>query len=172
MTHYRHRQAGWATRIVLAACAAGVVWIGAPTSAHGPDAAVLGAAALLALCAFVFGTLTVRVGERRIDVAYGFGWPARSVDLVDVLATELTRSRWYEGWGIRYTTRGWLWNASGLDAVLLRLPDGRNWLVGSDDAAQLRAAIEQARALSLAASTSRSSVGSTSPSPPESHPRA
>jgi hypothetical protein len=46
-----------------------------------------------------------------------------------------------EGWGIRITTRGMLYNVSGRDAVEIRLDDGRRFRLGTDDPNGLVAAL-------------------------------
>ena len=50
------------------------------------------------------------------------------------------------GWGLRRTRRGWLYNVSGFDAVLLRLTNGRSVMVGTDEPRRLKTAIERAQA--------------------------
>ena len=58
---------------------------------------------------------------------------------------ELTRTRFWDGWGVHRTRRGWLYNVGGYDAVVLSRRDGTALLVGSDDAPRLKSAIERAR---------------------------
>jgi hypothetical protein len=45
---------------------------------------------------------------------------------------------------VHRTRRGWLYNVSGLDAVLVRRKDGKCFLVGSDEPRKLKAALERA----------------------------
>ena len=47
------------------------------------------------------------------------------------MAVEPARSRWVEGWGIRFTGEGMLYNSSGTHAVRLTLRDGRRLRLGS-----------------------------------------
>jgi hypothetical protein len=79
-------------------------------------------------------------------VRFGFGWPRKTLPLKGIAAVEVTRTTFLEGWGLRRTRRGWLYNVSGFDAVLLRLADGRSMMVGTDEPRRLKAAIERAQA--------------------------
>ena len=77
---------------------------------------------------------------------FGPGWPRKTVRLADIAAAEVTRTTFLEGWGVHRTRRGWLYNVSGFDAVLLRLANGRTLMVGTDEPRRLKAAIERAQA--------------------------
>jgi hypothetical protein len=138
---YEHTQVGWATRL---AAAVGVVVLLAMSATNGTG--LLVAAVLLPTVVLVFSRLTVRIDRDRLTVAFGFGWPRRTVAVADIAAAEITRTTWIEGWGIRLTRRGWLWNVSGLDAVALQLSTGKRFMVGTDEPRRLHAAIERARA--------------------------
>lgn len=62
---------------------------------------------------------------------------------------EVARSRWWEGWGIRITPRGMLYNVSGTDAVEINLRSGQRLWIGTDEpealAQALRIAISRPR---------------------------
>jgi hypothetical protein len=66
------------------------------------------------------------------------------VPLADLAAVEVTRTRFWDGWGVHRTRRGWLYNVSGFDAVLVRRKDGKAFLVGTDEPRKLKAALERA----------------------------
>ncbi len=53
----------------------------------------------------------------------------------------MTETTFLQGWGIHYTSRGWLYNVSGFRAVAVKLKSGKQFLLGTDEPAQLRAAI-------------------------------
>ncbi|MBP6336716.1 MAG: hypothetical protein KA375_03905 [Vitreoscilla sp.] len=91
----------------------------------------------------VFGTLTIELDAQGIEWRFGFlGRPRWQLALDDIASVELTRISWLEGWGIRYTREGMLYNAHGLGAVRLRLKNGRNLRLGSDEPERLKAFIE------------------------------
>ena len=89
-----------------------------------------------------FGSLTVRVDEGAVKLRFGVGLIRRTIPLDRIQAAARVRNRWWYGWGIRLTPHGWLWNVAGLDAVELRLQDGKVFRIGTDDPAGLAAAVE------------------------------
>jgi hypothetical protein len=107
-------------------------------------AGALGAAVALAV-GWLCSSLTVRVDNDSLRLHFGFGWPRKTVPLGDIDAAEVTRTTFWEGWGVHRTRRGWLYNVSGYDAVLLRRRDGSSLLIGSDEPRRLKAAIERAQ---------------------------
>lgn len=95
---------------------------------------------LIALGAF--GRFTVEVGEGRIEWRFGwFGRPRWRLPLRDVESAEPVRAKAAEGWGIRKTPEGMLYNASGDGAVRLRCRDGTSLRLGSDEPERLAAFI-------------------------------
>jgi len=91
--------------------------------------------------AAIFTRLTVTIHEIDVTVAFGFGWPKRSIDLADVQAVRQVRNKWYHGWGIRLLKEGWMYNVWGLDAVEVDLTSGRKFRIGTDDPDGLLAAL-------------------------------
>lgn len=140
---YEHTQIGWTLLLAVGLGAVLLLAFGMQMPHNG--ASLLIAGALLPLVALVFGRLTVRIDRAQLTVAFGYGWPRRRVALADIASSEITRTTWFEGWGIRLTRRGWLWNVSGLDAVLLQLAGGKRLLIGTDEPRRLHAAIERVR---------------------------
>ncbi len=143
---YEHTQVSWWCRL-LSAAAVFVFVVPRHQSSYiggGPEPVL--AAMVILLIGVVMSRLTVHIDANGLRAAFGFGWPRRVVSLARVVAVETTRTRWFEGWGIRHTQRGWLWNVAGLDAVLLRLDDGKQVLIGTDEPKRLKAALERALA--------------------------
>jgi hypothetical protein len=103
-----------------------------------PNAASVG----LALCTLAFCVLNTRVDESGVFWSFGFGFPSGSIPLDDIAHAELTKTKFWEGFGIHWTpAHGWLWNAAGHDAVTIRKRSGGVITIGTDDAAGLYAAI-------------------------------
>lgn len=145
---YEHTQAGWPMRLSFTALALGLLVMCAfPPWGHGTDAlwAVLIGAAVALVVGWLCSSLTIRVDDTALQFHFGLGWPRKSVPLQDISAVEVTRTTFWEGWGVHRTRRGWLYNVSGYDAVLLRRSDGSSLLVGSDEPRRLKAAIERAQ---------------------------
>ena len=100
----------------------------------------VGGALLLAWTMGNFSRLTVEVAGT-ITVAFGRGWPRRSIDPSTVQATRIVRNSMWYGWGIRWIRKGSLWNVWGLDAVELDLAQGRRFRIGTDEPEALLVAI-------------------------------
>lgn len=84
------------------------------------------------LLLLVLGRMVTEVYGDRLLWRFGWlPWPRWQVDLDDVVSVEPARSRWTEGWGLRFTADGMLYNASGTQAVRLVLRDGRRLRLGS-----------------------------------------
>ncbi|MDQ2667752.1 MAG: hypothetical protein M3Z05_17310 [Gemmatimonadota bacterium] len=58
-----------------------------------------------------------------------------------VTDAEVTESSAWEGWGIRMTQRGMLYNVWGTKAVEVRLQSGERFRLGTDEPGALAAAI-------------------------------
>ncbi len=141
---YEHTQVGWISRLlfVVGAVLALVLPPHRGTYVGAHMVPFITALAIL-LVGALFSRLTVRIDRDALRVAFGPGWPRKVLQLRDVESVELTRTTWIEGWGIRFTRRGWLWNVAGFDAVLLRLRGGKSLLIGTDEPRRLHAALAQ-----------------------------
>lgn len=141
---YEHRQTAVFMRVSFALAAAVLLALYAaqPTEQR----VLLIVAPLLLLVFLAFDGLTIRIVGGELRWAFGvFGFPRGRLALAHVAAATATRTTFWEGWGIRYTRRGWLFNVSGFDAVLIRKTDGKTFLLGIDEPRKLVAAIESAK---------------------------
>lgn len=98
---------------------------------------VLGAAAAS------FRSLTVEIDSRDLKLFFGDGIIKRSFSLADIESASPMRTTPLMGWGIHWTGRGWLYNVYGLDAVDLKLKNGKHAFIGTDEPQQLANAINQ-----------------------------
>jgi len=139
---YRHTQTGLTAVFVVLGFGILFVFL---VAVAGDETAVLIATGLglLAIAALVvaFNRLTVEVDSDRVRVAFGWGWPRRSIDLADMTGFSAVRNKWYYGWGIRKVPRGWMYNVWGLDAVEVDLASGKTFRIGTDEPADLVAAL-------------------------------
>jgi len=139
---YRHTQFGTLTIALIA----GVILIlGATIPLFGPHPITVSIMVLLGILGSLFASMTVAVDHRSVRIAFGPGWPRRDVSIPSIRRAEAIRTRWYDGWGIHATARGLLYNVSGFDAVDVTLTDGRHILIGTDQPADLQAAILEAK---------------------------
>ncbi len=102
-------------------------------------------AVAVALCAFAFSTLRVRVTSEDVSWTFSFGFPGGRIALDNLASADAVKVSPLNGIGIHLTLRGWLWNAHAGSAVWLRRKKGAAVLLGCDDPDALVAAIEQAR---------------------------
>jgi hypothetical protein len=104
----------------------------------------LGIVALVLLGTLVLlGRLTVEVDAKTVAWRYGFlGWPRGQQPLDSIAAVSVTEITPAEGWGIRRTRRGMVYNASGSGGVCLHLKDGREIRLGSAEPQRLAGFIQ------------------------------
>lgn len=141
MVRYEHCQFA---KTLLIALFIGVVLclVTAGILPEGGDIA-LGLAAILAVCALLFSSLTVEVTDQHLRWRFGPGFIRKKVLLSDIGHAEVTRTKVIEGWGIHRTSRGWLYNVSGFQAVAIRLKTGKRFLLGSDEPEALVMALHE-----------------------------
>lgn len=140
-TTYRHTQIGTLLRWAAGATIVLLLAISTVISWHP---LVLLVAGLLAAALFLFHSLTVEVTQSLMVVRFGPGLIRRSFAVPSIRTAQAVRNHWYYGWGIRLTPHGWLFNVSGLDAVQIRLENGRQYRIGTDRPEELLAAIQEA----------------------------
>jgi hypothetical protein len=137
---YEHTQVG---RAFICGLGAIILIIGG-TAMISPDLRVLfvGAAGVAITLALMW-KLTVRVDGETLRAAFGPGVIHKEVRLAEIESAEPIRTGWSAGVGIHYTRRGWLYNVAMGDAVAIRLRSGKQFCIGTDQAAELVAAIRR-----------------------------
>ena len=133
MARYRHTQrAAWiwwfcgafaALQVIIAmAVNDPIVW------------ALSGAAILLVVVvAFLFSSLTVTVDDQLLRWHFGPGFWRKQIPRSEITGVSAARTRWHDGWGIRITRQGMLYNVAGLDAVAITRSSGKTTFIGTDD---------------------------------------
>ena len=96
---------------------------------------------LVIILAVLFSSLTIKVSGDQLIWHYTLGFWKKQVALSDIAEARKVRNKWWYGWGIRKIPGGWLYNVSGLDAVEVKLGNGRLIRLGTDEAGKLLAAI-------------------------------
>lgn len=107
---------------------------------------------LMALAIAVFTPLMYAFSKLTVEIAYGVltvgfrgGLLQRTIALAAVRQVDQVEVPWCYGWGLRLTPQGWLYNVKGRHAVAVGLANGRTVTIGTDEPAELIAAIEAAR---------------------------
>jgi hypothetical protein len=145
---YRHTQIGW---LIWALCVPLLLFSGVIALLAWRDGeSIYGFAALAVPVAvlLLFPSLTVTVDDGAVEIQYGTGLIRKRFPLAEVDTAEPVRNPWIAGWGIRLLwlgggKMGWLFNISGLEAVELRMKDGRVYRIGTDEPQALHAAIQE-----------------------------
>jgi hypothetical protein len=130
---YEHTQIGYFTICVLFGAAIFVAVTGILTSARGGVLISAMIEVILLISAIVFGKLTIKIDGDTLKACFAMGLICKKVPLAEIAACEPIRIRWWYGWGIHLTPYGWLYNVSGLEAVVITLRDGRKFALGTDD---------------------------------------
>jgi hypothetical protein len=139
MARYEHTQRGTVVQVALLA-GAGICFAAAQLASAPPFVGPL-ILVVVAVSAYMFSSLTVRVSDRAVSWWFGPGVFRKELPLTEIKTAEVTRTRLLEGWGIHRTSRGWLYNVSGFDAVQITLHSGKRILLGTDEPDRLRSAI-------------------------------
>ncbi len=95
------------------------------------------AAGVLVLSGFPFSSLTIQITDRELRWKFGPGLIRKEVPLHEIERAEVTETTLLQGWGIHYTSRGWLYNVSGFRAVAVKLKGGKQFLLGTDEPERL-----------------------------------
>ncbi len=141
---WREVQPMWALLILLPLVAMGLLvatgWQNGGLSLENGLASTL--LPVLAMLCLGLGRLVTEVRGDALVWRFGWlGWPRWRVPLDQIAAVEAAHSTVLEGWGIRLTREGMLYNAHGRQAVRLTLRSGRQLRLGTRDAQRLLQAL-------------------------------
>lgn len=142
---YEHRQTGWAMLSVALLPFIIFVIVRHAELLGGQSLPMIVLPGLCVISAFVvlgFSSLNVVVTSTQVRFRFGVGIYSRSIALDQIHKVSLAPSHVYEGWGIRLTRNGMLYNVGGFDTVRLDLVGGKTVRIGSDEADRLKAAIQ------------------------------
>ena len=118
-------------------------------AAYMPDAisqaTVFGSGAMMFFWAGCFRHLNVRDGGDRLIISFGpLPLFRRSITYDRLVSAEPTKTTWAEGWGIHMHRKGgWTWNIWGFDCVHIRMQNGRQLHLGTDDPQALTAFLQK-----------------------------
>lgn len=151
---YRHRQVGLIfgiTAIMILVVGLALLPTISPRAQQYSWAIIGVPMAIVFITLLLFSVLEISIDSQRLCWQFLPGVVKKSVLLADILEAKPTRSSFIYGWGIHYTNRGWLYNVSGFGAVHIRMRNGKQFMLGSDEPVALAEAINRSRnALPLA----------------------
>jgi len=140
-SHYRHVQIGWVSVGIMGVVAILLFEVGLVGTA--PRIVLQFVALTLIIAAIAFSYQTIEVTDTEVVSRFALGIMPKRIPLDEITRVEFAPSTWFEGWGIRLTTRGWLYNVSGFGAVEFTMRDGNRMRFGSDDSSNLIAVVQQ-----------------------------
>jgi len=142
MIYYRNRQPGYAMAIVMGvSIAITIAWWG--IFFYNPYWLwpwVIGQVIFFIL----FASLTITIDDKYLLLKFGPGIIRKRFELKEIAAASEVRNRWWFGLGINYMFKRWFFNVHGLDAVEIRMKNGRHYRIGTDRHHELKRAIDQA----------------------------
>lgn len=140
-SRYKHTQPATVIVVVLSLALAACL---IPTRyAPGTRSVMLLIAGVLLLLLWMFSSLTIAVSDRVLSWYFGPGWIRKEVPLDHIQLAEPVQTRLLDGWGIRRTRSGWLYNASGFKAVAVKLHNGEQFVLGTDEPERLLTALSE-----------------------------
>jgi hypothetical protein len=140
MIRYEHTQRGTVPLVVLLVAALLLLALAMLVPKVGDvPFTVIG---ILAICGLLFSSLTIQITDRELRWQFGPGLIRKEVPLHEIERAEVIETTFLQGWGIHYTFRGWLYNVSGFQAVAVRLKNGKQFLLGTDEPERLQAALQ------------------------------
>ncbi|HWC60718.1 MAG TPA: hypothetical protein VHC44_13560 [Verrucomicrobiae bacterium] len=127
MKTYQHTQPAHAivAGLTMVAVVYGIIGV----FIHGAIVATIA----LFIVAYFFRSMTVEISDTELTWYFGSGFPRKRVPMSEVISAEAVRTSFWNGWGIHYTRRGWLYNVSGYGAVCVTLRNGKRFCLGSDE---------------------------------------
>lgn len=137
--HYRHTQIGWLVLIVIGGAA---TLFAALLARSGPSLILIVGLMITAAALVVFSTLTVEVADDEFRFHFSFGLFGREIPLAAIARCVVVENSILDGWGIRNTALGKLYNVSGTRGVELWLRSGTRLRVGSDEPQRVCDALE------------------------------
>jgi hypothetical protein len=125
--YYSHTQIGYLTTIVAGSVVAFLL-------SQRPRLGPISWGIIIALCVamFFFSTLTIRITDESLCFFFNTGLYGRDIPLPAIASCRVVDTSIIEGWGIRSTPSGMLYNVSGTRAIEVRLRGGERFRIGSD----------------------------------------
>ena len=131
MIRYEHTQRGAVLLVTFLVAALFLLALGMLTP--GVRELLFTVIGILAICGFLFSSLTIQITDRVLRWQFGPGLIRKEVPLREIERVEVMETTFLQGWGIHYTSRGWLYNVSGFQAVAVKLKNGKQFLLGTDE---------------------------------------
>ena len=131
MTYPAYEEKQWNLPLLGIVSLAGIV-IPLLLHQHGPVTWI--GPAVLFVVAVCFSSLTITLTENNLSWRFTvIRWSGWRIPLTEIASIEASQSNWLEGWGIKATRTGMLYNVSGTAAIRLYLKNGKTLRLGTRD---------------------------------------
>jgi len=146
---YKHTQISYLMLIVSLGVLVLFAWTYIMASAESPsidsgtNLAVTTSMAIIICVLVSFVSLQALVDEKYLLIKFGYGLFKKKFLLANIVSAKAVKNKWYYGWGIRYRlwTKIRIYNISGLEAVEIKLKNGKTFRIGTDEPEKLAQAI-------------------------------
>ena len=143
MTEYRHTQVSALNLVLLGIPAAVCFYVAATIPPQWGTWLALGGGLVFIALGILFYSLTIEVDAKTVRLHFGTGIIRKSWAIADCVSACHVRTALWEGWGIRLTRRGWLYNVAIPDAIMIRFTNGVAVQLGTDEPDALLAALAE-----------------------------
>lgn len=93
--------------------------------------------AILFCSIVLFFKLTVVGNKDFVEIKFGIGLIKKKFHFKEIKDCKVVKNKWWYGYGIRKSPRGWLFNISGLDAVELSMKNEKVYRIGTNEPQKL-----------------------------------
>jgi hypothetical protein len=132
--NYRHTQIGYTT---IAALGAVIFLIMTRIQSFGSAPLPIIVLIMLVVCLLLFSYLTIEIRDGFLIWMFGFGLIRKKVPVSEIIRVTPVKTTLLQGWGIHWTSGGWLYNVSGYQAVEFELKNGKKFRLGTDEPEEL-----------------------------------
>lgn len=140
---YAHAQISWLNIIILGTVAL-LCLTAASTIPGAPGFIPIGVGSLMLVLGFLFYGMSIEIDDDAISMSMGPGLIRKRWLLADAVSARARKTRIIDGWGIKLTTKGWLYSVGIPDAVHIEFADGKGVLLGTNDLDGLMEALREA----------------------------
>lgn len=114
-----------------------------PSYYSGPNLVITVAMVLALFILSSFISLQIIIGEKYLRIKFGYGLYQKKFLLDDIVSAKTVKNHWYYGWGIKIWLwpKMWIYTVSGLDAVEIKMNNGKTYRLGTDEPKKLEQAI-------------------------------
>jgi len=147
--NYKHTQIGYLMISITVAVLAlftrvNITSTNEPQSVDsGINFAVTSVMILILLILSSFTSLQVKSDKKYLHIKFGYGIFQKKFSLNDILSAKTVKNHWYYGWGIkvRFWPKMRIYSVSGLDAVEIKMKNGKTYRIGTDEPKKLEETI-------------------------------